>query len=95
MNNINHNRTLNRTLNRNLNQNLINSQISDFHFYRQIYIFINSLLFGVIIISMSNENGNGNGNENGNENAIEKNKQILYIAGMFVFICELEYMGLL
>ena len=86
MNNINRNRTLNRNLNQNLN-----SQISDFHCYRQIYIFINSLLFGVIIISMSNENGN----ENGNENAIEKNKQILYIAGMFVFICELEYMGLL
>ena len=34
---------------------------------------------------MSNENGI----------PIEKNKQILYIAGILVLICELEYMGLL
>jgi len=59
----------------------------DFYYYRQIYIFINSLIFGMIIISMSNENENGI--------PIEKNKQILYIAGILVLICELEYMGLL
>ena len=72
----------------NLDVNIIvnhNKQPIDFYYYRQIYVFINSLIFGVIIISISNEN----------ENPIEKNKQILYIAGMLVLICELEYMGLL
>jgi hypothetical protein len=72
----------------NLNVNIIvnrNKQLLDFYYYRQIYIFINSLIFGMVIISMSNKN----------ENSIEKNKQILYIAGILVLICELEYMGLL
>lgn len=62
-----------------------NKQLLDFYYYRQIYIFINSLIFGMVIISMSNKN----------ENSIEKNKQILYIAGILVLICELEYMELL
>lgn len=72
----------------NSNVNIIvnrNKLLVDFYYYRQIYIFINSLIFGMIIISMSNENGI----------PIEKNKQILYIAGILVLICELEYMGLL
>jgi len=74
----------------NSNVNIIvnhNKLLVDFYYYRQIYIFINSLIFGMIIISMSNENENGI--------PIEKNKQILYIAGILVLICELEYMELL
>jgi hypothetical protein len=64
---------------------MINKNL-DIKTYHSIENFYNSIIFGVIIVHMT---------DNDDLNQLERNELLVSIAFFTFFICELEYMGLL
>ena len=58
----------------------------DIESYYSIENFYNSIVFGVIIVHMT---------DNGDLNPTERDKLLVSITFLTFFICELEYMGFL
>ena len=64
--------------------NHINNRIDPL-LYKSIILFLNSLSIGVLVTNLNDKP----------LNSIEKDREILSIAFLLLFICKLEYMGLL